>query len=72
MSPLLITAAGAFLFGDRLGVGQVGGVVLSIGGALVVVFQGSLARLHAFSVSLGDVLVLLNLVIWAGYTVSLR
>jgi drug/metabolite transporter (DMT)-like permease len=72
MSPLLITAAGAVLFGDRLGVGQVGGVILSIGGALVVVFQGSLARLHAFSVSLGDMLVLLNLVIWAGYTVCLR
>jgi drug/metabolite transporter (DMT)-like permease len=72
MSPLLITAAGAILFGDRLGAGQAGGLALSIGGALVVVFQGSLARLHAFSVSLGDMLVLVNLVIWAAYTVCLR
>src|SRR5262245_51689992 len=72
ITPLLIAAAGAVLFGDRLGASQVGGLLLSIGGALVVVFHGSLARLNAFTASVGDILLLLNLTGWAVYTVCLR
>jgi drug/metabolite transporter (DMT)-like permease len=72
MSPLLIAAAGAVLFRDRLSLGQAAGLLLSIAGALIVVFQGSAARLHSLDASLGDILVLANLIVWAVYTVCLR
>lgn len=72
MSPLLISLAGAVLFGDRLSWRQWAGLVLSLAGAVAIVAKGNLANLAALRLNVGDLMILATLVAWAVYSAMLR
>lgn len=72
MSPLLISLAGAVLFGDRLSWRQWAGLALSLSGAVAIVAKGNLANLAALRLNIGDLMILATLVAWAVYSAMLR
>lgn len=71
-APAIIAGAGALLFGDRLKLGNIGGIFVSFIGVLVIVSRGSLAVLRDIAFNYGDVLLLLNMAVWAIYSACLR
>lgn len=72
MSPLLISLAGAALFGDRLSWRQWAGLALSLSGAVTIVAKGDLSNLAALRLNIGDLMILATLVAWAVYSAMLR
>lgn len=72
MSPLLISLAGAALFGDRLSWRQWAGLALSLSGAVAIVAKGDLGNLAALRLNIGDLMILATLVAWAVYSAMLR
>lgn len=66
--PLAMMLVGLAAFGQRPTRQQIGGALLSLAGVLVVVSRGEPARLAALHVSLGDALMLLATLSWAGYS----
>jgi drug/metabolite transporter (DMT)-like permease len=71
-APVLIVAAGALLFRDRVSAVQLAGSLVSLAGVLAIVSKGSLAALAALSLNGGDLLILFNMGVWAVYSASLR
>jgi drug/metabolite transporter (DMT)-like permease len=51
---------------------QVGGMLVSLGGILVIMTRGELARLAQFEFHAGDAWVLLAIVLWGVYSVLLK
>ncbi len=72
VSPLLIAAAGAIIFRDRISWRVLFGLLMSIGGVLVVAFQGRAGSFLKLEANLGDALILFNLAVWGVYTACLR
>jgi drug/metabolite transporter (DMT)-like permease len=72
LAPVLIGAAGVALFGDRLTGSQMLGVTVSLAGVLVIISKASLAALGNFGFNWGDLIILLNMVMWAVYSACLR
>jgi drug/metabolite transporter (DMT)-like permease len=70
--PPTVLAADRLLFGARAGWVQWLGVVASMLGVAVIVFQGQPSHVLGFRFGLGDGLVLLACADWAFYTVMLR
>jgi drug/metabolite transporter (DMT)-like permease len=70
--PPLIAAFGFTLFGDRTGAGQVGAMLLSLAGVIIVVCAGDPRILLHLKIGLGDGLILGASAVWALYTVLLR
>jgi drug/metabolite transporter (DMT)-like permease len=70
--PVLIAAAGAVMFGDRLTRQQLLGVTVSLAGVLVIISRLDPAILTRLAFNWGDIIILFNLVVWAIYSVSLR
>jgi drug/metabolite transporter (DMT)-like permease len=70
--PPMVLAADRFLFGARTGWVHWLGVVASMLGVAVIVFQGQPSHVLGFRFGLGDGLVLAACVDWALYTVMLR
>ena len=70
--PVLIAVACWIILGDRLRLLQIAGIVVSLAGVLVVVAKGDFARLPSLGQSLGELLMLGALVVWAVYTALLR
>lgn len=71
-APVMIGAAGALLFRDRFTLLQMLGIVISLGGVLNIVSRGDFAVLQTLTFNYGDVLLLINMVIWAVYCACLR
>jgi drug/metabolite transporter (DMT)-like permease len=71
-APGMIAAAGAVLFRDRLRAMNYFGIVVSFIGVLIIVSRGSLAALSTVQFSNGDLLLLFNIAVWAGYCTCLR
>ncbi len=71
-SPVMMVAAGAAIFGDRLRAVQVAGILTSLGGVLLIVAQGDLATLMAMQFNQGDLVILFNMGLWAVYSACLR
>jgi drug/metabolite transporter (DMT)-like permease len=51
---------------------QVLGVCISLAGVLTILTEGSLAKLVAFRLNIGDIFVILSMAMWAIYTIGLR
>ena len=70
--PPAVLAADRLLFGVRAGWAQLLGIIASMLGVAVIVFQGQPSHVLGFRFGLGDVLVLIACADWALYTVLLR
>jgi drug/metabolite transporter (DMT)-like permease len=71
-TPVFALAVGALFFGERVRAAQWTGAALSIAGVLWVLARGELARLAAFTVAPGDLIMLLANFTWTVYTWLLR
>ena len=72
LAPVLIAAVSAVMFGDRLNARQMLGVLVSLSGVLAIISQLDLHVLTTLAFNWGDLLVLLNMLLWAVYSASLR
>jgi drug/metabolite transporter (DMT)-like permease len=72
ISPVMIAAASAVLFDDRLTRTQTLGVALALAGTLTVIAKGSPARLLAVEFTQGDLWILAAVVSWTVYSILLR
>ncbi len=70
--PAMIVLFSLLLFRERITVGQLVAVVISIAGALVIVFRGDLAALRSMSFVVGDGLIFVAVGLYALYSVGLR
>jgi drug/metabolite transporter (DMT)-like permease len=72
LAPLFMAAAGAVMFRDRLTAGQLAGIVVSLVGVLAIITQLDLAVLTHLTFNVGDLLILVNMLLWGFYSASLR
>ena len=72
MMPVLIVALSFLLFREKISGRQTLGVVLSLGGAMVIIVQGDINTLLSLSLNQGDILIFMAVVCYAGYSVLLR
>jgi drug/metabolite transporter (DMT)-like permease len=71
-APAIIVLVGALLFRDRLRPVNLAGIAVSFAGVIVIVSRGDLAVLKTISFNYGDVLLLVNMAVWAVYSTCLR
>ncbi|MEO1091278.1 MAG: DMT family transporter [Pseudomonadota bacterium] len=72
MTPLYVVSMAWVLSGDRLGVSQLLGVLLSIAGAVVIVGKGDLGNVATLQLQRGDLIQVAAIGLWALYCVLLR
>lgn len=72
MSPATITIAAVILLGERVTRIGVVGIALSIVGVLLVVLAGQGDAAAGFSVSIGDLLLVLSVLSWTAYVIVSR
>ncbi len=70
--PVLILLLGWLFFGETLHAKEAIGVGISAVGVVVIFFQGSLEVLRSLAVMPGDPIVLVGMVLWAVYTLTLN
>ncbi|OCW59281.1 DMT family transporter [Hoeflea olei] len=70
--PMVIFLANFLLFRIRASLAQVAGFAFTLAGVALTASGGSLARLIALELNRGDALMLVAVLCYAGYTVSLR
>ncbi|RST88252.1 DMT family transporter [Aquibium carbonis] len=70
--PVVIFALNFLFFGQRVFKGQIVGFLLTFAGILLTAAHGNLAGLLRLDLNRGDALVLVAVVVYAGYTVCLR
>lgn len=70
--PMLIFVANFILYRIGVSIGQIVGFSLSMLGVALTASHGNLGRLAELDVNFGDALMLIALVVYAGYTVALR
>jgi drug/metabolite transporter (DMT)-like permease len=72
LTPVFIVAAGALVFRDRLTVAQVGGILTSLAGVLVIVARGDPSTFRALAFNAGDVIIVFNMAVFGIYSAWLR
>ena len=72
LGPVLIAAASAVMFGDRLTAGQLAGLAISLLGVLAIITKLDPGVVTHFTFNIGDILILINMVLWGVYSASLR
>lgn len=72
IAPAFIVTASYLLFGDRMGPRQLVGVLISLAGVLAIVCKLHPELLASLSFNFGDVLVIVNMLMWAIYSACLR
>ncbi len=72
LGPVTIAMASAVMFGDRLTTGQFAGIAISLLGVLAIITKLDPNVLTHFAFNTGDILILINMVLWAVYSASLR
>ena len=70
--PVLVVIGAFFLHRTPVGLLQIGGIAATLIGVAVVATGGHLATLAAFRLNVGDVMMLIACVLYAGYTLGLR
>lgn len=70
--PVLIVLFGAIFYRQRLHLGQMLGLCISLIGVLTIILHGDLSRLLEFSFNPGDILVFTAMVCWAFYTLWVK
>ncbi|MEP9352732.1 DMT family transporter [Xanthobacter sp. KR7-65] len=71
-APLLVAVWSFVLFRERLGLGQMAGVVTSMAGVLLIISHGDLDTFLHLKPNVGDVWIIVALVIYAFYATILR
>ena len=72
LGPVTIGAASAVMFRDRLTGGQFAGIIVSLTGVLAIITQLDPGVLTHLTFNIGDVIILINMVLWGVYSASLR
>jgi drug/metabolite transporter (DMT)-like permease len=72
LAPVFIAAAAAVMFGDRLSGRQVAGIALSLIGVLAIITKLDPATLARLSFNVGDIIIVINMALWAVYSALLR
>jgi drug/metabolite transporter (DMT)-like permease len=72
LAPVLIAAASAIMFRDRMTPRQLLGLVVSLGGVLAIISQLDSAIFTRFAFNWGDLLILFNMMMWGVYSAALR
>ncbi|MCL4764862.1 MAG: DMT family transporter [Hyphomicrobiaceae bacterium] len=72
VTPALIVLTSVLIFRDRVRSVQLIGIAISLAGVLVIVAQGSWALLAGLTFNFGDLLVFLNMTLWAIFSACLR
>ncbi|MGE0628726.1 MAG: DMT family transporter [Hyphomicrobiaceae bacterium] len=72
LGPALIILAGVLMFRDRVDIGQLAGILVSLIGVLIIVSRGTIERLIALEFNSGDLFGLATVVIWAVFSACLR
>jgi drug/metabolite transporter (DMT)-like permease len=72
LMPIAVVAFSSLFFRDRVSLRQGLGILLSLAGAVFVIFEGRLGAVLAFRLNPGDGLVLVAVVCYAAYTALLR
>ncbi|MGD9833733.1 MAG: DMT family transporter [Piscinibacter sp.] len=67
-SPVWMLLVGRVFYGERPSARQLAGAVLSLAGVLLVISRGSLDTLRQVQLVPGDLLMLLAILLWAGYS----
>lgn len=70
--PILIMLTALILFGERIALRQLVGVLISLIGVVVIVSKAAPANLLAMALNKGDLWILAAMSVWALYTVLLR
>ena len=70
--PVLVLLGALIAHGTRITGLQMAGMVVTLAGVAVVAVEGDLASLAALQVNLGDLLMLIACLFYAGYTLALR
>ena len=70
--PVLIVAAGAILFRDRIDAVQLAGIATSSVGVLIIVARGHFESLRQLDLNWGDLIILANMIVFSVYAVYLR
>jgi drug/metabolite transporter (DMT)-like permease len=70
--PVLIVAAGAVLFRDRILAVQLAGIVISSLGVLTIISRGRVETLMDLRFNVGDVLIVVNMAVFSIYAACLR
>ncbi|PLR83275.1 hypothetical protein CVD25_11680 [Bacillus canaveralius] len=71
-SPLFIFLLSYVLTKERIKIKYILSVLLSIGGVIFIITQGSLDRLISFRFNLGDLIMILAVIMWAIYSLLLK
>lgn len=69
--PVLILILGAMFWGRRIRVHEAVGILVSLVGVLVILFQGSITKALALAFNVGDLVLFAGMVLWALYTLKL-
>ncbi len=72
VGPAFIVAASVLIFRDTVRPIQVAGIFVSLLGVMAMVSQLSLQRLATFALNAGDILIVLNMMLFAVYSACLR
>jgi drug/metabolite transporter (DMT)-like permease len=70
--PIMIVTLSWVFLREPLTPLQTLGVAVSFGGVLAILTEGSFAKLAAFRLNIGDILVILSMAMWSIYTIGLR
>jgi drug/metabolite transporter (DMT)-like permease len=70
--PVFIPPIAWLLLRERTSAGQMAGIFTSLAGVVVIVAKGSWQTLVSLAFNRGDVLLVLAMILWAFYTVTLR
>jgi len=72
LMPVVCFLFALLLLRERLRLVQIGGVILAIAGAVLIIARGDIGALAGLALNRGDVLVMAGLTFWAAYTVLIR
>jgi len=72
LAPVFIVAVSAALFRDRLSGMQLIGIAISLAGVLAIITRLEFGTLAGLAFNWGDIIILINMALWAVYSASLR
>lgn len=71
-SPVIIAVLSYFIINESINKNQIGGIILSLLGVLLIFSQGSLDVLVTLSFNTGDLIVLIAVIVWALYSIIIK
>ncbi|MBU9720825.1 MULTISPECIES: DMT family transporter [Bacillaceae] len=72
LTPAVAAILGFILLRETLNKIQLGGIILSFGGILWIITEGSFAVIRSLSFNIGDIIMLFGIVCWAIYSIIIK